>query len=1533
MPLGFLPGEPNDTTNSCSFVNWNTIQILAYTSGNNLVIFTKNSTHLQTIYLPADSFVVDANKVNGKIAVAIKNQVYVYTPVISNCYNFIFHGRKNLDELRIEWTLEHVITNEDDQTGITCLSWSDYSEVSDMDLDSQFLDLPPEFNPKTLCELVTGSNDSLTMHQLSYVNENDEKTMKCKLVWHKKQPNPVYKVKFSPNATCIASIGRYDKNVKLWHRLGFDTEFCDFELHYLLHDAYVTDIFWKNHMNSTDPNNKDVKKASPVYMSPSNSDILKPTNSIIKNVPRLALSEQSGSGISVENQHNVLYTITNNSLLKVYSTYRLERGFEIFNSGSLDLYAGESYKRELGVIKSVVFIDNPYLELGIEALLNDTEEEKSSVELDSSARKRHKLLDLMNAKCELCIIIGSDGEVRLYGLSNLCNALPTNMSSFLIDKFKQNGQTFNAKIKLSKYCLPTIPNAFLLKSIQINHYSEKMTLTLVIHDFFKNTIRELGFTFGELFQFDRSRSLKDEGKKYPVKDISIGCLQQKFTGHNKSVKRLIRSTDGSSILSVTRFDENYLWSPIYLNNGRTTLTKKSIIITSSPVINAVIWKNGDYVFTLLKDKLICYDCLNTDEGSGRVARNISSLDIKIDTDPECIFLLPESSATECHLVMIFKNGECRSFQFSISNKSELKNKSEAFYELFECSIQDLNASEKDDLHIISAINPVGWKQFIGKAGRDVLATVSSNGLVSVYYVTFSGNDKDKTICWHLKDKFRTGVQNCSFISCSSINKMAVVDGSKTKLSIWDTKVGVMDYFEEFQGEIIKDLDWTSTVYGQGILAVGFKLHSLLYTQLRYDYTNNTLSFAKIKKVDISDQTTHEIGDSIWMEDGLLVVGAGNQLYLSDKKIDDKDFTATKAIGTLEILSNDIFHLCSALNGPLPLYHPQFIIQLLFSGRHTLIKSILAKLSVVLREIDLGKRKDDDFDLGIPISAIMSHTNDVNDEKLQQWDKKNDPDSAIDTTDFNEQCGEILIEKLQKMRLPFLSGHQQITLSHTVSIMKEILLKYVKVLDINGLKFYLTMKLFMVNMGREVMRNINNSIRMRDMTFALHSDNKDLLYNIVDEQAEMKIDWLNAKRYLLPYWMENHKLKSVMEKIAANEFLKFQNENGGKKDPTTCSIFYLTLKKKHILIGLWKTSIGHSERDKMVKFLSHDFTEKRWKSAALKNAYVLLGKHRYVEAASFFLLADAPKDAVNVIVKQLDDVALAVAVARCYEGCDNGPSIKSILERKILTDAITTNDRWKLSWVFWILGDKPHAAQALIKPLHCIKGDIEKILPNYRWVNIDNVIRTSNTEDPVLLVMYDSLRNRNVAYYKGIADVKPEHEFSFVIKAATMYSRMGCDWLALYLVKKWKFSSQERMDDVSSSIPARDSYPNDDRPRKQPGDILAKFMSNTTTSSSELPAFPANGHASSLLDSFMDSKSGNAHNILDSYSNTPNTGTGKTPNLLDSYSTSIAKPTKKTSLLDSYAIDQEANTDAAVVTKAKPADTKTKPVTSMLDAWT
>lgn len=50
---------------------------------------------------------------------------------------------------------------------------------------------------------------------------------------------------------------------------------------------------------------------------------------------------------------------------------------------------------------------------------------------------------------------------------------------------------------------------------------------------------------------------------------------------------------------------------------------------------------------------------------------------------------------------------------------------------------------------------------------------------------------------------------------------------------------------------------------------------------------------------------------------------------------------------------------------------------------------------------------------------------------------------------------------------------------------------------------------------------------------------------------------------------------------------------------------------------------------MTQFFKNNFNEDRWRKAALKNAFSLLGKQRFEQAAAFFLLAGSLKDAIEV----------------------------------------------------------------------------------------------------------------------------------------------------------------------------------------------------------------------------------------------------------------------------------------------------------------
>ena len=81
----------------------------------------------------------------------------------------------------------------------------------------------------------------------------------------------------------------------------------------------------------------------------------------------------------------------------------------------------------------------------------------------------------------------------------------------------------------------------------------------------------------------------------------------------------------------------------------------------------------------------------------------------------------------------------------------------------------------------------------------------------------------------------------------------------------------------------------------------------------------------------------------------------------------------------------------------------------------------------------------------------------------------------------------------------------------------------------------------------------------------------------------------------------------METIARNEYTTLED-----RDPTVCSLYYFALRKKRLVQGLWRQATFHKERNVMMKFLMNDFEEPRWKSAAMKNAYALMGKHRYGE---------------------------------------------------------------------------------------------------------------------------------------------------------------------------------------------------------------------------------------------------------------------------------------------------------------------------------
>lgn len=124
---------------------------------------------------------------------------------------------------------------------------------------------------------------------------------------------------------------------------------------------------------------------------------------------------------------------------------------------------------------------------------------------------------------------------------------------------------------------------------------------------------------------------------------------------------------------------------------------------------------------------------------------------------------------------------------------------------------------------------------------------------------------------------------------------------------------------------------------------------------------------------------------------------------------------------------------------------------------------------------------------------------------------------------------------------------------------------------------------------------------------------------------------------------------------------------------------------------------------MMKFFANDFTQDRWRKAALKNAFALLSKQRFEHAAAFFLLAGELWDAVEVCISRLHDLQLGLVITRMYEG-DNSDSYNRLLKEKVLgishsqAGSEPSSDPFLRSMSLWLLQDYSGSLETLIVDL-------------------------------------------------------------------------------------------------------------------------------------------------------------------------------------------------------------------------------------------
>jgi hypothetical protein len=322
----------------------------------------------------------------------------------------------------------------------------------------------------------------------------------------------------------------------------------------------------------------------------------------------------------------------------------------------------------------------------------------------------------------------------------------------------------------------------------------------------------------------------------------------------------------------------------------------------------------------------------------------------------------------------------------------------------EASIREFcrfDLGESDDLAYVLPVDPAGSPPtiagFLDTFARDVAISYTHSGVLRSW--TARIDLVSERVDWLETCSVDTGIHEPALASGSSLRKAALVDSSRSKLTIWDVRGAQLEFAQDYETQdTIKDLDWTSTPDDQSILAVGFQYRVVLLAQMRYDYVNKGPAWASIREYNIRDLTPHPIGDSTWLGSGNLIIGAGNQLFVYDRDVDLSASAVTSLRLPRRKSSWDLFEVVTRLNGPLPVYHPQFLSQCILAGKSTLVQRIILTLYKTLKyfvdgdfmENYLGMNLDEFYtDTEVSLQSLMtlSRNTDFRSEYLRQQETR------------------------------------------------------------------------------------------------------------------------------------------------------------------------------------------------------------------------------------------------------------------------------------------------------------------------------------------------------------------------------------------------------------------------------------------------------------------------------------------------------------------------------------------------------------------
>ncbi|KAJ1817231.1 regulator of (H+)-ATPase in vacuolar membrane [Coemansia sp. RSA 2675] len=670
----------------------------------------------------------------------------------------------------------------------------------------------------------------------------------------------------------------------------------------------------------------------------------------------------------------------------------------------------------------------------------------------------------------------------------------------------------------------------------------------------------------------------------------------------------------------------------------------------------------------------------------------------------------------------------------------------------------------------SRVMPVSHPFF----SRDnIMATFdASSGGLSIW-----GIRTQPDFVWFCSKKHRLPCMNVDMIRYNSIDKAAIVstelDGSQT-ITIWifSSASRASHYlpagtiYPRSKTDRVREIRWHLTSYAQTYLGVQWDSRVDIYCQER-SLDDSWLCVMTIPAAEFGDGKT--IGSFSFTD-------AGGPTFSIDRQL----VVHSDALPNGRLLCDVAYEE----HGELPLIHPLVLTELMSWGQMDAVKSLLAQLYDYMRELEIDAKRDVALPM-VPLRDLIS-TGATGQDRASLGSFTGGPSNAtkysalfssdlddctldsgpasLDFEGFNREKAEYLMERLTEIKVRGISPIDQARLMSIVGTISATQGKD-QPIDSMGVRYFNKLQLLELENRRT---RSSQELPYRELNWALQSNSQAVLLQLcLQTHAPDGLTWESARRMGLFMWISDASvLHAEVEKMARNIFVS------QGRDPTKCAIFYLALRKQRLLHGLWRTASTHPEYGKMVTFLANDFSEPRWKTAAAKNAYVLLSRQRYLDAATFFMLSGKLADAATICVTQLNDIQLAVTLCRCYEG-DNGPVLKDLLWKNILPVAFKQQNRWLASLVFGIIHRYDLVLQSLTDDLSNLATEIGVEAEASSYSRMDPL-------DTELLILYRSMLTHSPKYRAPLVT-----QAELIAQTITIFECLGTPIMSLVVLEWWR----------------------------------------------------------------------------------------------------------------------------------------------------